>query len=197
MIKINLLPVTVKAKKVNRVPLIFLLAALVTIIIILPFYLYSKVRVTKLENQKAELERQIKELEPKVKEIAALIEQLQRKEKAIDDLAGMQRLYWSKKLNELSDLIPTNVKLEHIYLTTDETGNIILNLEGMTACRSGEERIKLIGDFITALQDKSRSSFYYKEDNSPNFGEIEFISANTEKKGGYLLAKFILKMQVI
>ncbi|MDI6783853.1 MAG: hypothetical protein QME64_07145, partial [bacterium] len=133
----------------------------------------------------------------KVKEIAALIEQLQRKEKAIDDLAGMQRLYWSKKLNELSDLVPQNVKVEHLYLTTDATGIRTLNIDGVTACRSGEERIKLVGDFITALQDKQRSSFYYKDDNTPNFGEIEFLSAAADKKDGYLLARFVIKMQII
>src|SRR4030042_58506 len=115
MIKINLLPVTAKEKKVGRIPLILLLAAIIVVIVIVPFYLYSKIKVSGLASKKATLEQQIKELEPKVKEIAALIEQLQRKEKAIDDLAGMQRFYWSKKLNELADLIPQNVKLEKHY----------------------------------------------------------------------------------
>ncbi|MFB3897834.1 MAG: PilN domain-containing protein [bacterium] len=197
MIKINLLPVTIKEKKVGRIPLILILAAIIAIIVILPFYIYSKMKVSQLTARKTKLEQDIKELEPKVKEIAALIEQLQRKEKAIDDLAGMQRFYWSKKLNELSDLIPQNVKVEHLYLSSDESGNRILNIDGVTACRTGEERVKLIGDFITALQDKKRSSFYYKEDDSPNFGDIEFISAQSDKKDGYLLASFVIKMKII
>lgn len=153
--------------------------------------------VSRLEAKKTTLEQQIKELEPKVKEIAALIDQLQRKEKAIDDLAGMQRFYWSKKLNEISDLIPQNVKVDHLYLTTNQSGDRTLNIDGVTVCRTGEERIKLIGDFITALQDKQRSSFYYKEDNTPNFGDIEFISAQADKKDGYLLANFVIKMKLI
>ncbi|MDI6784365.1 MAG: hypothetical protein QME64_09765, partial [bacterium] len=62
MIKINLLPLAVKGKKVGRIPLILLLTAIITIIVILPFYFYSKITVSRLESKKTTLEQQIKEL---------------------------------------------------------------------------------------------------------------------------------------
>lgn len=197
MIKINLLPAPVEVKKVSRVSLIVLIFILVLGAIILPLYFTSNFTVSRLNAKKASLEKEIKELEPKVESINAQLSELEARTNAIDRLAGVQRIFWSKKINELAILIPDNVYIEKIYLTTEKDGKKILQIEGASVSRSGEERIKLIGEFINALKDKSISSFYYKEDGSPNFGEIEFVIAKTEEKENYPIANFTLKMEVL
>ena len=125
------------------------------------------------------------------------LEELETREKAISELAGMQRMLWSKKLNELALLVPENVKFTHIFVEFKD-GKNLLKLEGVSYSRSGEERVEQVSKLMKALKNES---FYNKPSGEPNFGEIEFIQIqrqdDLEKETGLIIGQFMVQMEII
>ncbi len=195
MIKINLLPQSEKPKAPPKAPIIVIGILIVVIGVVFVFYSIANTRLSSVKNDIAKLEKRKSELEPKMKDLQNQIDELERKDKAISVLAGQERFLWSKKLNELSNLVPDNVKFTHISLSNKDN-KTYLKLEGVTYSKDGEERIGLVAKLMEALKSKE---FYNKPNGSPNFREIEFVQATSEeeKENGLLVDNFVVQLEII
>ena len=195
MIKINLLPQLTKIKKTSQVPPFFYLAVILVGIVVFAVYTFQSSRINSMKNKIRVLQDKQKELKPRVEAVEAQLNELEQKNQAINELSGQERLLWSKKLNDLSDLTPDRVRFDHIIIETRDTKRY-LKFDGMAYSASGEERLSLMARLMEALKSKS---FYYKPNGEPNFGEIEFVQANApgEKVGGWNVVNFTIQMEIL
>jgi Tfp pilus assembly protein PilN len=196
MIKINLIPQIEKTKKVSQVPSFFYVAIVIILALVAGGWMFQKHRISSVKSEISTLEESKKELKPQVESLEATINDLQLKVNAINELAGQERLLWSKKLNALSDLVPENVKFTHVYIEVKDTKKY-LKIEGVSYSRSGEERVALIAKLLQAL--KTNKTFYEKASGEPNFGEIEFMEATAkpDKLSGWLVCDFTIQMEIL
>ncbi len=196
MIKINLIPQIVKTRKVSQLPPFFFVSVVIILALVASVWMFQKHRITTMKADIASLEKTRKELKPQVESLENTLNELELKVNAINELAGQERLLWSKKFNALSDLVPQDVKFKHIYIEVKDTKKY-LKIEGVSYSRSGEERVALIAKLLQAL--KTNKAFYEKANGEPNFGEIEFVeaAANAEKLDGWLICDFIIQMEIL
>ncbi len=138
MIRINLLEEgekPKKAKKVREAPVVAMKPQMVSqyiivatiILALVPLFIgykkYSKVRevVKNVEDakvKKANLEKDVKKLQEKSKDIKAIISTLRNQVEVIDRLApGEKGIFWSEKLDYLSDLIPKDIYILNAKIT--------------------------------------------------------------------------------
>lgn len=179
MIKINLLPAEFKkAQRPSRhfefqVPKFGPKAFKIAIILLsflagLHFLLVISIFLKSNSLKKLNLKWQT--LQPKKIEIDHLNSQINSIEKTVSPIRQLveKRLLWSKRLNELSDLMTPGIWLEHLSIETQikdaEKGIIlrILNLEGCAAALYGDET-SLVGKFIKALQENKDFFQHFSE----------------------------------
>ena len=161
MIEINLLPKELKKKKIKlelpNIKFTPIIIGVVAFIVFVQLVLSVTLMIKKGYTLKR-LEAKWTVFEPKSKELLAMNEQLEsltRKVKNIDSLVA-KRLSWTKKLNDLSDLMTPGVWLNS--LSIDEVGGRkILSLKGSVSS-SGMDEAALIGKFMKNL--KENKSFF-------------------------------------
>ena len=163
MIDINLLPDHLKNKKrhlafslasygIPKEAMVGLVggltALMVLIIILLQIVIFSKWA------QRASLKKQWEAVQPEkqvVDKVLMELRMLKNKLESIDKVTTGKRIFWSPKLNAISDSVPRGVWLNRISL--DEQ---ILLLDGSAVSKIQDEMIS-VGDFITNL--KSQKAF--------------------------------------
>jgi len=202
MLKINLLPPELKRKRKKRVVVfeatqtLLILIIACEIIAFLSIYVFINARVGSKQKELKGIRTEIERLQAEVREVRNLEEdarKLERRLQIIDQLM-FSRLSWSRKLNEISSLIPENMWL--ISLTSSQEsvsrpgggGSVVKNvlvLKGKVLALPGERAIDLIGRFINNL--KFNPSFF------ETFGDIEFMGTTTEKISDKEVVSFDLR----
>jgi hypothetical protein len=171
MIEINLLPSGLREKKKVPVEQLFQKKSILTILgalILLHLFLYAVTSIT--AKRLNILERNWQGLSPKRAELSKLsgeLTEIDKKVPLIDQLIS-NRILWSKKLNEISDLLVPGVWLNELSLQKKEMkdkGTLdCLVIRGSAASRTKNEPV-LIAKTMQSLKDSS--SF------SADFAEIE------------------------
>lgn len=195
MIRVNLLPQLEKQKRATQVPPFFLWALLAAIAIVACTYFFQQFRVTTAKRDIKRMEKELKEMSPKVASYQQQLKDLEQKKQAQDELTRYKFL-WSKKLNALSNLLPDNMKFQQIRVENRDSEKV-LHIEGVSYCRSGEERTEQIGKLITALKTPD---FYNKPSGEPNFGEIQLLKATSTEEGkdmGLQVFDFAIEMVIL
>jgi len=159
MIEINLLPDKYKKREIQlpdlgelkTVPIIIgIVSFLVTLYLILT--IISTVKSNTLNKLKNEWQS-ISVQQQEAAKLKGEMEGLEKKADLIDSLVA-ERLLWSKKLNQLSDLMIDGIWLEKLSLGKRKDKDVLI-LEGNVVSRKKEETA-LIGEFMQKLrQDKT------------------------------------------
>ena len=197
MIKINLLPEELKKKRQFNTYVLVLLGigvGLLSIIIVVSLVLGVQVKfqTTRLKRLSEEW-KVIKKEEREVLGLESLKAELDKKKKAIENLA-QSRLLWSRKLYQLSrQVLPSiyltnldiGVKSEKIKVTEEPTTTTrrrkataakvkwatrkfeTLVLKGIVISLAGEEMIDSVGKFMTSLEQD--------EEFFEDFSDIELV----------------------
>lgn len=154
MLEINLLPEILKKQRII-IPKGLLVACGLILTVIL-FLWQMSVNSRLIENRE-----RIKEIESEWKRAAAAKEELEEYEKETEKLKKkseivsylmVDRILWSKKLNEISDLI-----IDGIWLDTLKLDNKLLLIEGNVYSENKDE-MAIVGNFMNIL--KKDSSFF-------------------------------------
>lgn len=179
--QINLLPITPGKKrktkiglKINIVPVIFSLAAVVLAVIVtwtmlgLGLSLKQK-KLSRLDGELASLKVSLQRLDKLSQDRELLLGKLEFLNQQLK-----RELLWAKVLNRLSNLVPQGVWFEKLLLNTGKENQYLeLEINGSAVSLQGEEMIDLIGQFMTALKnDKVFSEL---------FSEIKLISSQRGK----------------
>lgn len=129
MIKLNLLPARYKTQKRRKVApekkTVFLLSMGVGVFLILTlsgFSLFQQIKLKKERERLAKTEEQLRILEPLYKEVTLTkneIDTLKPKLAVIDNLVARRR-FWSKKMNQVSWLLPEKIWLTNVEVQEKE-----------------------------------------------------------------------------
>lgn len=189
MIKINLLPDRLKKKEkkalfnilqLPRETLIGLIGGLVAVLILLHFFLLGMLIIQK--TRFSSLNRNWKKIAPfksQVDEVRDEISSLENKMKSFDVVNNdSKRVFWAKKMNQLSDFLPPGVWFAKLSLINEK-----LIIEGSAISQRGEEMVK-VGKFTSALKDDP--SF------SKDFKDIELTSINRKLIKSTEVADFVI-----
>lgn len=189
MIKINLLPDRLKKKKkgfalsspqLPRETIIALVGSLVVLLILLHLFLLGILIIEK--TKLAGLNRSWKKIEPFKKQVDGIKEEiasLETKTKSFSAVTNdSKRISWAKKMNQLSDFLPSGVWLTRLSLKNSK-----LTIEGSAISQKGEEMVK-VGKFTSAL--KSDAGF------SRDFQDIELTSINRKLIKSIEVADFVI-----
>ncbi len=187
MIEINLLPDKYKKREI-QLPDLGGLKIVPIIIGIVSFlvglYLILTIISTVKSNTLNRLENEWQSISVQQQQAAKLkgeMEGLEKKADLIDSLIA-ERLLWSKKLNQLSDLMIDGIWLESLSLDKRKDKEVLI-LEGDVVSRKKEETA-LIGEFMQKLrQDKKFFS---------DFKEIELESIKRRHIGETEIMQFNL-----
>jgi len=176
MIELNLLPDELKAKKkktfeLPKLPIIpFLLAGVACLIlfqtVMLIFIAYNKTALAGLKKEWEAYAPQRK----KIDELKGEAADINEKVKAIGDLTA-NRILWARKLNALSDSVPSSIWLSKI--SYEKTGSMPkLTIEGYTV--GGEEDV---GNFMNTLEN-NKDFFQNMKDIELGFTKDSVIEKN-------------------
>jgi Tfp pilus assembly protein PilN len=124
MIKINLLPVELRPRKKTVLPVreMSLWGGVIAAVLVFS-YLAVGFRIVRENTKLAALKKEYEDLRPeyeKVMKLKADKERLEAKIAVMEKLL-VQRMLWSKKLNQLSDLMPPQVWLSSVAVITNIT----------------------------------------------------------------------------
>ncbi len=188
MIEINLLP-TGKKKKERRVPAISskaimyacvgLAALLVSIHLLLgALVLIKKGQLNNLNNQWPQFEADKTKLDTLRKDLSALESNVRTIEKLTT-----KRISWSKKLELLSDIIPSGIWLTDLSITSER-----FILQGSAVSKKSEE-MALIGKYLNEL--KSKPEFI------KNITNLELGPAQRKLVKGWEIVDFIFTGNIL
>jgi|GEM_PF-2592308 len=203
MLKINLLPPELRRKKRKKVVVFEPTQTFLILVVVCELLAFTGVYLminTTAGNKQKELNAinaEIERLKAEVRDVENLKSQalaLEKKVQIIDELM-LSRLIWSKRLNELSNLLPENVWITSLSISTQSVASPgggppvtkkVLNLTGKVLNPPGEKAVDLVGTFMNNM--KTNPSF------SAVFDEPEFISSSTESSGDQQLLVFGLRV---
>ena len=215
MITINLLPKEMR-KKEEKAKLVgfdvgkLYLAFFALIFVVIVLYLSMGMVIAKRGGRIADLEKEIARLYTDCKDVLAIEDEIKKLEGKSDALSKLmlRRLMWSKKLNEISDLLQDQVWLTYLSISKEiktlkiekrlnvgvrqekpETVVVRhLNLKGIVVSISGEEMVDLVGKFMRKLEEDSD---FFKD-----FNDIVLISTQRDKIGDRDIMKFEIKCRI-
>jgi len=204
MLKINLLPPELRKKRKRSRVVVFELTQTFLILIIvfeialfLSFFLFVNMKVANKQQDLKSVRSELERLQAQVKDVKKLeddAKKLENRLKIINDLM-FSRMQWSKKLNELSNLIPENIWLTSLSLgqqgAVSSGGGVsvtknVLVLRCKSISYPGEKGINQVGVFMNNL--KFSPSFF------ETFSDVEFLGTTSEKSGETEVINFELRL---
>ena len=151
-------------------------------------YMLVGVRIAQENKKLGALRKEYELLRPeyeKVVKLKADKEKLEAKILVMDKLLA-QRLLWSKKLNQLSDLMSPQVWLSSVTVISNPTSRTLL-IRGKTYSNKGEKMVEQVGDFIRRIEEDEP---FFKD-----FVNVELISTERETIGPTEVMRFELTCQ--
>jgi len=189
MLKINLLPPELRRKKKRKIVVfeatqtLLILIIACEIVAFLGIYVFINVKVGSKQKELKEVRAEIDKLQSEVREVRILEEDAMKMEKRIQiiDQLMFSSLSWSRKLNEISNLIPDNIWLTSLSLNQQSVSlpqggsaiKDVLVLKAKVIALPGEKAIDLVGVFMNNL--KFNPSFF------ETFSTVEFMGTTIEK----------------
>jgi len=158
MIEINLLPNDQKAKQkkvldLKKIPILPIAVGVIGSLIIVHIVLIVTIRINKIALTK--VKKQWEEISPKKTMMDALKKRVAGINAKIGAIEGLteKRILWAKKLNDLSDLMPSNIWISN--LSYDKSGQMpSLILDGFAAGTTGEGAT-YVARFIKAMKNNN------------------------------------------
>jgi len=213
MIKLNLLPARYKTQKRRKVApekkTVLLLSMGVGVFLILTlsgFSLFQQIKLKKERERLAKTE-ELRILEPLYKDEVTLtkneIDTLKPKLAVIDNLVARRR-FWSKKMNQVSWLLPEKIWLTNVEVQekeevvnkkvgnkviSEKTSKSFLMIKGSAVSLEGEERLQAIANFMATLKGNKRFFADYFED-------LKFVSCSSREIGDFDVMDFIFELSL-
>lgn len=202
MITINLLPKELRPRRKITIPakcMTFIAGGIVVILIFI--HILVAMMINREKGKLAFLKKEYERIKPEYERVLKLKsdkENLEAKIALMDKLMA-QRLLWSKKLNQLSDLMPPNVWLSSLSIISRPEKQTVggkevtidrkkLLIRGKTYSGKGEKMLGQQGDFMRRIEGHEA---FFKD-----FENVEFISTERETIGQAEIMKFEFTCQL-
>ncbi len=216
MIEINLLPAyykvngRIKGKKTKIAPekeAVFLVLVGIGSFLLfatIGYTFFQKIELKKEQKTLAKTEKQIKDrdffynrVNSAKKEIATI-----KPELAILDALVKKRKLWSRKMNQISWLLPEKVWLTKVEVQekeevvkrkvgakviSEKVSNAILTIKGSAVSLKGEERLQAIANFMAILKGNQHFFTNY-------FQNLKFVTCSSRKIGSFEVMDFTFEL---
>lgn len=172
------------------------------VIVAILIFCYSIVgfRIAQENRKLGTLKKEYELLRPEYEKVCKLKadkEKLEAKILVMDKLLA-QRLLWSRKLNQLSDLMSPQVWLSSLAVISNPTSRMVegkevqgvsrsLLIRGKTYSNKGEKMVEQVGDFIRRIEEDEP---FFKD-----FVNVELISTEREAIGPAEVMRFEVTCQ--
>lgn len=203
MITINLLPKELRPRRKITIPakcMTFIAGGIVVILIFI--HILVAMMINREKGKLAFLKKEYERIKPEYERVLKLKsdkENLEAKIALMDKLMA-QRLLWSKKLNQLSDLMPPNVWLSSLSIISRPEKQTVggkevtidrkkLLIRGKTYSGKGEKMLGHEGDFMDRIEGHEGFFKDFEEN-------VEFISTQRETIGQTDIMKFEFTCQL-